>query len=263
MILRNCIPILYSHDIRKTTEYYVDVFGFDHKWEWDDPPSFGGVSKDAVQLFFSSGDEEKFRSCIAIMLDDVDGLYERIKSKGGKVFSEPHNKQWGLREMLVQDLDGNFIRFGEGITSGRKNKESFPESIKITERIPTVNEFQTLVKSVGWNNKSNEQAEKVLKAPLFAAVAEDSETNKVVGCVLLLGDGASFYYIKDMMVHPDYQSRQIGSALMRKLNNWIENNAPDDVLVGLYTGENLASFYRQFGFKEAFGMTKRIGTRQK
>jgi GNAT superfamily N-acetyltransferase len=39
-----------------------------------------------------------------------------------------------------------------------------------------------------------------------------------------------------MMVHPDFQGLQIGSSLMRKLNEWIETNAPDEALVGLYTG---------------------------
>lgn len=105
--------------------------------------------------------------------------------------------------------------------------------------------------------KNNKEAERALKATLYAVVAEDDETNAVVGCVLLLGDDTSFYYIKDMMVHPEYQSKRIGSALIKKLNEWLENNAPDDALVGLYTGPNLAPFYSQFGFKESFGMTKR------
>ena len=90
-----------------------------------------------------------------------------------------------------------------------------------------------------------------------AAVAIDDTNNRTAGCVLLLGDGASFYYVKDMMVHPDYQSKHVGTALMHQLNLWLETNAVPDALVGLYTGENLAPFYRQFGFVESFGMCKR------
>jgi hypothetical protein len=46
---------------------------------------------------------------------------------------------------------------------------------------------------------------------------------------------------------------------MQKVNDWIEENAAPGSLVGLYTGENLAPFYRQFGFSEGFGMCRRIG----
>jgi len=171
--------------------------------------------------------------------------------------------EWHLREMLVEDPDGHILRFGQHITPHRKKSSDFPGTINIVERTPTVEEYNDLTKGVGWNVKSDDQVEKMLRAPVYALVAEDKETNKAVGCVLLLGDHASFYYIKDMMIHPDLQGKQIGSALMRKLNDWLENNSPGDSLVSLYTGPNLASFYGQFGFKESFGMTRRIGNKKK
>ena len=165
--------------------------------------------------------------------------------------------EWNLREMLVEDPDKHIIRFGQSISFHKKKSTEFPGSIKLVERTPTVEEYHALVKAVGWNVKTHEEIAPVLKAPLYAVVAEDVQTKQVIGCVLLLGDSASFYYIKDMMVHPEYQSKRIGSALMKKLNDWLEDNAPDEALVGLYTGPNLAPFYSQFGFKESFGMTKR------
>jgi catechol 2,3-dioxygenase-like lactoylglutathione lyase family enzyme/GNAT superfamily N-acetyltransferase len=261
MVFQHFSSILYSSDIQKSIRYYTEVLGFDQHWTWDDPPTFGGVNKDVVQIFFCKECQGKPGTWIAIMVDNVDQLHERIRTKGGKVLSEPEDKEWGLREMLVEDPDGHVIRFGQGITPNRKKSGELPEDIKIIERISSVSEYQELTKAVGWNIKGKEQTEMVLRAPLFAAVAEDSKTNNIIGCVLLLGDNASFYYVKDMMVHPDFQSKQIGSALMSKLNEWIERNAPDDVLIGLYTGKNLAPFYRRFGFKESFGMCKRIGRR--
>ena len=259
MTFRHSVPILYSSDVKKSIEYYIEVLGFDIKWEWDDPPTFGGVSKDGVELFFCKEGQGHPGTWIAIMVDNVDTLHERIKTRGGKIISAPENKEWNLREMLVQDPDGHIIRFGQPITFDKKKSGEFPSTVKVIERMPTVEEYQALTKAVDWKVKNNEQVELILRAPVYAVVAENLETNTVVGCVLLLGDNASFYYIKDMIVHPDFQSKQIGSALMRKLNEWVENNAPDDVLVCLYTGPNLASFYGQFGFKESFGMSRRVG----
>ena len=257
MIFRHSVPILYSSDVRKSIHYYTEVLGFDTKWEWDDPPTFGGVSKDLVELFFCKEAQGHPGTWISVMVNDVDDLYQSVQTKGGRIISAPEDKEWGMREMLVQDPDEHIIRFSQHSVS-REKSSALPSSIKVIERFPTIEEFEMLVASVNWKIKSGEETELLLKAPVYAVVAEDSGTNKVVGCVLLLGDGASFYYIKDMMVHHDYQRKNIGTALMQKLNEWLDINAPDHALVGLYTGENLAPFYHQFGFRDSFGMTKRI-----
>lgn len=259
MVFRHSVPILYSSDVRRSIQYYTDVFGFDHSWEWDEPPTFGGVSKDLVEIFFCKEYQGNPGTWIAVMVNAVDELYERILSKGGKVLSAPDDKEWGLREMLAEDPDKHIIRFGQHRPSPHKKSAGLPDNIRIVERLPSIEEFDVLVKAVGWNEQPRERTETLLKAPLYSVVAEDAGTNTAVGCVLLLGDDASFYYIKDMMVHCDYQRKHVGTALMNKLNEWIEANGKPGALVGLYTGENLAPFYRQFGFRESFGMSKRIG----
>jgi ribosomal protein S18 acetylase RimI-like enzyme/catechol 2,3-dioxygenase-like lactoylglutathione lyase family enzyme len=258
MQFKHSVPILYSENVRRSIDYYTQVLQFDSKWEWSDPPTFGGVSKELVQLFFCEKGQGNPGTWLAIMVKNVDDYYQHIKANGAIIRSAPDDKEWGLREMLVEDPDGHILRIGHPISHMREESSDLPETIVIIERKPTVEEYQQLVAAVGWKVKDSVIAQKSLEAPLFSAVAEDSSTNKFVGCVLLLGDGASFYYVKDMMVHPEWQQKRVGTALMQKLNEWIEGNAAPDSLVGLYTGENLAPFYRQFGFSEAFGMCRRI-----
>ena len=258
MKFRHSVPILYSSDVRKSIQYYTEVLCFDAKWEWDDPPSFGGVSKDLVEIFFCKDGQGHRGTWIAVMTDDVDDLHQKIKEKGGKIIAPPEDKEWGLREMLVEDPDEHIIRFGSPCGGHHEKSKELPDTIKIIERLPTPGEFEELVKAVGRDVPFKEQAVTILKAPLFAAVAEETTTNKIIGCVLLLGDGASFYYVKDMIVHPEFQSKHIGTALMKTIDAWLEKNAPAHALVGLYTGESLAPFYQQFGFRPAFGMSKRI-----
>ena len=60
------------------------------------------------------------------------------------------------------------------------------------------------------------------------------------------------------MVAPAYQSKHVGAKLMAAITKYIEQNAPHHALVGLYTGENLSDFYKEFGFVPSFGMTRRI-----
>lgn len=256
MIFQHAVPILYASDVGKSIQYYTEVFGFTNHWCWDHALSFGGVSKDGVELFFCKGGQGRPGTWLSIMVNDVDELYQRILEKKGKVLSPPKDMEWGLREMLVEDPDGHIIRFGRGSTSDKKS-EAVPAGVRIVERLPTEDEYEALIQSVGWKPQPAERTEKILNAPLYALVAEEEGRGKAIGCVLLLGDGASFFYIKDMMIHHDYQRKHIGTALMEKLNEWIELHAPAEALIGLYTGENLAPFYRQFGFRPSFGMCRR------
>ncbi|MGZ5190857.1 MAG: VOC family protein, partial [Flavisolibacter sp.] len=52
MIFKHAVPILYSSDVKRSLRYYTEVLGFESKWEWDDPPTFGGVSKNSAEIFF-------------------------------------------------------------------------------------------------------------------------------------------------------------------------------------------------------------------
>lgn len=112
----NCvIPILYSANVPASLRYYTEVLGFEEHWGWGDPPDFGGVSKGEVSVFFCEGGQGQPGTWLSIFVENVDEYYEYIKTKGAKIVSVPEDKEWNVREMLVQDPDGHYIRFGHGI----------------------------------------------------------------------------------------------------------------------------------------------------
>jgi N-acetylglutamate synthase-like GNAT family acetyltransferase len=114
-----------------------------------------------------------------------------------------------------------------------------------------------LVSAVGWGKSyDHSMTEKILAAPVYGAVAEHA--NEVIGCALVLSDEASFYYVKDVMVHPRWQHKRVGSMLMKKLTLWLDVNAPENAYVGLFTGESLAAFYKQFDFVPVCGMHRSV-----
>ena len=41
---------------------------------------------------------------------EVDELYQRWREAGARIFAEPEDKPWHLREFRVGDLDGNQLR---------------------------------------------------------------------------------------------------------------------------------------------------------
>lgn len=259
MNFHTTVPILYSNDVLKSLEYYTEVLGFDCKWDWGQPPTFGGVSKDGVQIFFCEKEQGNPGTWLSIMMDDVDEYYEKIKAKGAIILSPPESMSWGIREMLVQDHDGHCIRFGHNISHRPGASSPLPDTVRIVERKPTVEEYKELVAAVGWSQtQANADPEQILAAPLFAVVSEELSTGKAIGCALVLGDNTSFYYVKDVIVHPGWQCKHIGTEMMNTISRWLQDNAPHNALVGLYTGGNLAPFYNQFGFKHAYGMSFRV-----
>lgn len=115
MQFEKSITILYSQDISASIAYYTEQLGFDIKWEWDTPPTFGGVGRNEVEIFFCKQGQGNPGTWLCIVLDNVDEYYESIKDKGAKIISPPESKEWNMREMLVEDPDGHIIRFGHRI----------------------------------------------------------------------------------------------------------------------------------------------------
>ena len=115
MPFESVVPILFSADVTRSLTYYMEQLAFDDKWVWDSPATFGGVSKDCVRLFFCLYNQGSPGTWVAVNMDNVDEYYETIKARGAKIISPPEDKEWFMREMLVEDPDGHIIRFGHGI----------------------------------------------------------------------------------------------------------------------------------------------------
>ncbi len=112
MKFKKSITILYSADIRRSIAYYTERLGFEQQWEWDDPPSFAGVEKDEVEVFFSKVTGAIPEIWFCIVVDNIDDYYNSMKDKGADIRSLPETKPWGMREMIIRDPDGHMIRIG-------------------------------------------------------------------------------------------------------------------------------------------------------
>ena len=108
-------PILYSRDVKQSLKFYTEVLGFDDSWEWGSPTDFGGVVKNDVEIFFCLNGQGHPGTWVAIILDNVDDYYNQIKDKDVKIVVKPVDREWNMREMLIEDPDGHIIRFGNRI----------------------------------------------------------------------------------------------------------------------------------------------------
>ncbi|MGC4038071.1 MAG: GNAT family N-acetyltransferase [Chitinophagaceae bacterium] len=259
MRFNTIIPILYSSDVLRSLDYYCNVLGFADRWEWGDPVDFGGIFKDGIEIFFCKDGQGNPGTWFSIMVDDVDVFYEQVKAKGAEILLEPVSREWGVREMLIKDPDGHRIRVGHGITLRKKSEQTMPGIIRIIERMPSPDELKYIATAIGWSQPDEKPAPAIpLSCLATTVIAEDTASNTVIGCAFLLTDQANFYYVRNVMVHPDWQGKRVGTALMQALTDWINKNADNKAMIALHTGEHLASFYKQFGFNRSFSMTRFI-----
>ncbi len=109
-------------------------------------------------------------------------------------------------------------------------------------------EYAKLRESVGWINFSREQTERSLKNSLYTVSVE--EDNQVVAMGRLIGDG-TYYMIVDVVVHPVYQRRGIGSNILDRIMEYVDNETLDGgrSSIQLISEKGKESFYESKGFK--------------
>ncbi|HTD92698.1 MAG TPA: GNAT family N-acetyltransferase [Chitinophagaceae bacterium] len=261
-VLLHAEPVLAVKNISETISYWQKKLGFPHQWTWGEPANHGGVSWNNVFVQFSLDPEMASASeghSVWIKVERLETLYDLHQKKGADIVTPLQNRPWGMADYTVREMNGYYLIFSAPVTDREPRQVLPPSQVRVHARQPTPQQYRHLVTAVGWSSSSDEQTVKaILAASLFAVVAEDCDTGKIIGCAMVLGDGISFYYVKDVMVEPVWQGKRVGTAMMKELTKWLDEHAPDNSLVGLFTGEGLTPFYQQFGFTTAFGMHRRI-----
>jgi uncharacterized glyoxalase superfamily protein PhnB len=107
------IPVLIYPDVRAAVAWLSAAFGFVEKVRiGDDHRSQLAVGDGAVILADVRGEQQppvagQVTHEIKIRVDDVDGGFERARSHGATVISEPTDFVYGERECTLEDLAGH------------------------------------------------------------------------------------------------------------------------------------------------------------
>ncbi len=104
-------------------------------------------------------------------------------------------------------------------------------------------ELALLRKSVGWDGQV-EQVRQTIGCSYFWAGCHAA--GKLVGYIEVISDGIDDAYIRNLIVHPEYQRRGIGLKLLGLATGRIKADGIKTTNV-LFEPE-LASFYRKAGF---------------
>lgn len=121
-------PVLGVHNVRQAAEHYRDVLGFSldpvdgvFQPSPDEPGGVYAIVKRAgvwLHLQIRRGERPKppraaFERDVYLYVDDVDALHLELQRRGATVRSAPAMTPHGIRELVVEDLNGYRIAFGE------------------------------------------------------------------------------------------------------------------------------------------------------
>ena len=118
----------------------------------------------------------------------------------------------------------------------------------IKENVNDIKEFNFLYDNVGWGCYDDKVSEVALDNTLYSVSVY--ENDEIIGYGRLIGDGACFLYIHDIMVRVDHQGKKIGTLVMNKLMDKVREYKKFNPYVRVYLGasKNREGFYEKFGF---------------
>ena len=143
------------------------------------------------------------------------------------------DESWGRRSMVIR-------RPGSGCCVRG------PYTVRYNDL--TAEQFIELWESVWGNGPTPEQTALAMEHTLFRVSVFDGD--RIIAMARMNGDLGLDYYIKDVMVRPEYQRRGVGKLLISELLDFIRKNGVrgTDIFTELCAMPDKIPFYEKFGF---------------
>lgn len=106
-------PCLTVGDIQAAIDFYTTKLGFNPSFTWGEPPTFAGVMLDRVQMFFSRGTPQPSGCSVFFVVGNADELCDYQRGNGVEVVEPPGDREYGMRDYSVRDLNGYRLSFGQ------------------------------------------------------------------------------------------------------------------------------------------------------
>lgn len=118
----------------------------------------------------------------------------------------------------------------------------------ISEENPTIGAYKALHRTTGWNAKglyTYDQLYQAISNSWYSASIYDDMT--LIGYGRIISDGIYQTFICDVMVHPDYQRKGVGTMVMEVL---LEHCQKENIKwIQLSCAKGKQPFYQKLGFK--------------
>ena len=133
MTAKRITPILNVSNLAESFAWF-EKFGWAKGWDWDEPPTFGGVWAGECEIFLAEngqggrgrgnapmtfgpdGDRTGDKGVwMSVWVDDVDAEHRHCIEQGLEVTWPPTDMPWEVREMHVRHPDGHIFRISQSL----------------------------------------------------------------------------------------------------------------------------------------------------
>ena len=109
-------------------------------------------------------------------------------------------------------------------------------------------DYQLLRGQTNWDAIADWAVGIALGNDLYSIAVFDGPT--IMGMGRVIGDGAIYFHIQDIIVHPKYRRLGLGRLIMEHIESYLKRTAVNNSFVGLMAARDSKGFYKKFGFKE-------------
>lgn len=123
------------------------------------------------------------------------------------------------------------------------------DSVIFDDQLPDPKEYWDLFQTTGWNleyNFSMNDLAEAIQNSWYAISIYYS--NVLIGFGRIIADGVHHALIVDLIIHPDYQGKGLGSELLDRLVNKCKDHNIRDIQ--LFAAKGKFEFYEKFGFEK-------------
>ncbi|WP_419886688.1 VOC family protein [Paenibacillus sp. B-A-8] len=110
MSVKRIVTNIKTQKVSAAKSFYQDVLELDLLMDHGWIETYGLPGKENIQISFASqGGSNTPTPDLSIEVDDVDVVFERMKSAGYKIEYGPVDEPWGVRRFYVRDPFGKLI----------------------------------------------------------------------------------------------------------------------------------------------------------
>jgi GNAT superfamily N-acetyltransferase len=120
------------------------------------------------------------------------------------------------------------------------------EEVIVSEGLPTVTEYIDLRTGMGWGRIDEDTAKRTVQAAAFTVCLRRQDL--LVGVARVMGDGALYFFLADLIVAPEFHGSGYGDRLMHAVTSYFDRSAMPGATITLVPLNGQETFYEKFGF---------------
>lgn len=120
--VRAATPMIHVPNVRATAKWYESI-GFtlmESYGDGSDGLSFAILSAGSTRIMFNQGghssDARRREVDLYVDVHDVEEIFASLKDRV-EIVEGPHDTHYGMRELIIRDLNGFWITFGKNLTA--------------------------------------------------------------------------------------------------------------------------------------------------